>query len=302
MSLTIQMFSGFVGICERKMKLSYAKLFCQFAVLLAVLVPNISWAIQKGIVMPEKAYIYADPERTSPIGYVRRGKKLKLSSIAKNKGSVYATVVSGKVAYIAVTDVNTELEDLDSERLVAERFQKVATKKITSGYSLGVFSYSSVLSQTNSSGPTKNNESVNWIGASLKGEIVVAPRFDVLVLVQGMQAKNAEIETWRSFSVGVGAAYRLVNFDKFQVRMIGDVQAIPFSTYELIDMFRIRGYGASVAGGMDTMIKFSQHWAIEFSALYQYMKLSGFNPPEGQVYDSPSYMGVKLGGNISYLF
>jgi hypothetical protein len=27
-----------------------------------------------GIVMPEKAFIYADIERTSPIGFVRRGK------------------------------------------------------------------------------------------------------------------------------------------------------------------------------------------------------------------------------------
>jgi hypothetical protein len=211
-------------------------------------------------------------------------------------------VVSGKVAYISVTDVNTQVEDLESERLVAERFQKAATKKLTSSYSAGVFSYSSILTQANSSGPTKNNESVNWIGVGIKGELVVAPRFDIQVLLQAMQAKNAELETWRVFRAGVGAAYRLIDFSNFRIRMIGELQAVPFSTYELIDAFRIRGYGGSVAGGMDVNLKFTQNWGLEVLALYQYVKLTGFKPPKTQVYDSPSYMGVRLGANLTYMF
>lgn len=302
MSLANQMFISFVSLSCRKIRSLNASIYCQILLVFSLVIPSISWAVQMGIVMPEKAFIYADIERTSPIGFVRRGKKLKLSSIAKNKGSVYATVVSGKVAYISVTDVNTQVEDLESERLVAERFQKAATKKLTSSYSAGVFSYSSILTQANSSGPTKNNESVNWIGVGIKGELVAAPRFDIQVLLQAMQAKNAELETWRVFSAGVGAAYRLIDFSNFRIRMIGELQAVPFSTYELIDAFRIRGYGGSVAGGMDVNLKFTQNWGLEVLALYQYVKLTGFKPPKTQVYDSPSYMGVRLGANLTYMF
>jgi uncharacterized small protein (DUF1192 family) len=275
---------------------------CQLLLVLTLITPYLAQASQLGIVMPEKAYIYADPDRTSPIGFVRRGKKLKLSSIAKNKGSVYATVVSGKLAYIGVTDVNTEIEDLESERLVAERFQKVATKTSTSSYSFGAFQYSSILSQENSSGPTKNKESVNWIGVGIKGEIILSPRWDLQILGQAMQAKNAELETWRVFSVGAAAGYRLIDLSKFQVRMLGEMQLIPFATYELVDAFRIKGYGVSVAGGLDSTIKFSTHWGLEIMALYQYIRLSGFEAPENQLYDAPSYIGLRLGANLTYIF
>lgn len=275
---------------------------CHILIVLTLVLPSLTWAVQSGIVMPDKAYIYADPERSSPIGFVRRGKKLKLSSIAKNKGSVYATIVSGKVAYISVTDVNTEVEDLESERLVAERFRKVATKKTTSSYSVGAFQYSSIISQKASNGPTKDKDTVNWIGAGIKGEIILSPKIDLQILFQGMQAKNEELETWRIFGVGGAVGYRLVDFSRFQIRLLGEMQLIPFATYELEGAYRIRGYGASFAGGLDTTIKFTNHWGLEMMALYQYIGLGGFDPPENQVYESPSYMGLRLGANLTYLF
>ncbi|GEM_PF-1388234 len=275
---------------------------CHVLALFTLLTPTIVWAHQFGIVTAEEAKIYADVERTSPIGYVRRGKKIKLSNIAKNKGSVYATVVSGKLAYISVTDVNTEIEDLDSTRLVAERFQKAANKKSDSIYSLGLFQYSSIISQTASSGPTKDKDTVNWIGAGIKGEMKLAPRVDLQILVQGMQAKNQELETWKMVGAGAGFGYRLVDFDKFQVRLLSEILFIPFASYELMGAYRIRGYGASVGGGLDTTLKLGEHWGVQVMAIYQYMKLGGYKPPVGQLYDAPSFFGVKLGGNLNYSF
>lgn len=302
MFLSNQSLSRIVAFLALRFSRSAASKMCHILFIFTLVIPALSHAAQLGIVMTEKAYIYADPDRTSPIGFVRRGKKLKLSSIAKNKGSVYATVVSGKVAYIAVSDVNTEIEDLESERLVAERFQKVATKKTTSSYSLGAFQYSSIISQKNSSGPTKDKDTVNWVGAGIKGEIILAPRWDLQILAQGMQAKNDGLETWRIFSLGAAAGYRLIDFSKFQIRLLGEFQFIPFATYELIDLFRIKGYGASFAGGLDATLKFTEHWGLEVMALYQYIGLSGFEAPSGQLYDSPSYMGLRVGANLSYLF
>lgn len=301
MSQGIQYFSKTLVFSRKFMPSIYASKMGHILVLFALLMPSLSWAIQNGIVMAEKAFIYADPDRTSPIGFVSRGKKLKLSSISKKQGSVYAVVVSGKIAYISVRDVSTELEEVQGTRLVAERFQEVAKKKSTNSYSVGAYQYSSIITQTESSGPTQDKDSVNWIGATLKGEMELSARTDLQIFLQYMTASE-DIESWAMFSLGAGAAYKVVDYSNWQVRLVGEFQLIPFTSYELEDSFRIRGRGISLGGGLDTRLKLSQRWGLEGSVIYQYIKTMGFSAPDTQVYSNPSYMGLRLGANLTYIY
>lgn len=56
-------------------------------------------------VVSEKAVIYSDMELTIPIGYARRGKKIKVGEVARKHGTVLPTVVSGRIAYVKRDDI-----------------------------------------------------------------------------------------------------------------------------------------------------------------------------------------------------
>ena len=66
------------------------------------------WAIQDALVIAEQAVIYADEQMSAPVGFVRKGKKIKVGDIPRNRAQVYPIIVSGKIAYIRVIDVNTQ--------------------------------------------------------------------------------------------------------------------------------------------------------------------------------------------------
>lgn len=63
-------------------------------------------AIQTAIVGVDKAIVYADVEMTSPIGYVRGGRQLKVGSQARRGGAILPIVVAGRIAYIRTQDVS----------------------------------------------------------------------------------------------------------------------------------------------------------------------------------------------------
>lgn len=62
-------------------------------------------AAQDAIIRSRQAIIYSDLEKTSPIGYVKRGRKVKVGEIPRAKGTVLPIVVSGRICYIKITDL-----------------------------------------------------------------------------------------------------------------------------------------------------------------------------------------------------
>jgi hypothetical protein len=60
---------------------------------------------QMAVVSSAQAIIYADQNLTSPIGYVRNGRRLLVGSQARARGSVVPVVVSGRIAYVQLKDV-----------------------------------------------------------------------------------------------------------------------------------------------------------------------------------------------------
>ena len=64
-----------------------------------------AFAVQDAIVRAKKAIIYTDKERTSPIGFIKRGRKIKVGEIPRAKGTVLPVVVSGRVCYIKIVDL-----------------------------------------------------------------------------------------------------------------------------------------------------------------------------------------------------
>ena len=72
---------------------------------------NTAQSAQKVTVSTSKAIIYADRELTLPLGYVSMGKELKVGEVARKGGQVLPLIVSGKVAYIKVSDISLSKDD-----------------------------------------------------------------------------------------------------------------------------------------------------------------------------------------------
>lgn len=274
------------------------KLYLLF--LLCFMCPKI-WASQIGMVIADRAIIYADREMTSPLGFVARGKKVKIGEIPRNKAQVYPIVISGKLAYIRVIDVTTEKESMDATRLTAERFQQQTIQEHKSKLALSYYSFLSQIALDESNSTLKDGDALQWHGLSLKGELKVWESWDILVLLNFMQAEKDQ-ETFRVLEFGFGGAYRLIDARRFKLRLEALGMAIPFSSYALGDDFRVNGYGFTAGGGVSASLYLGEHWALEGNFGPYYSKVFGYDAPEPYKSINPSFTGVRAGAGLSYTY
>lgn len=95
-------------------------------------------AAQVAVVKKSKAIIYSDKKMVSPIGYVRKGKKLLVGDVKKRRGTILPVVVSGRVAYVKVEDIRLDSDLLPEqnrkrlrEHVVADELDGGNSFKIT---------------------------------------------------------------------------------------------------------------------------------------------------------------------------
>ena len=100
------------------MKLTFQKLLF---IILILMGPKL-WATQIAIVDSLRAVIYADLERESPIGYVRKGKELLVGNVKRRNGTMLPVMVNGQVAWIKVVDIYlpSEKRSYDDPRTISE--------------------------------------------------------------------------------------------------------------------------------------------------------------------------------------
>jgi hypothetical protein len=262
--------------------------------------PNL-WASQMAMVLADKAIIYSDLEMSSPIGYVRRGKKLTVGEIPRNKAQVYPIEVSGKIAYIRVLDVTTEKESMDSDRLVAERFQKSTVPVFRSKFVLSYYRFNSEISLTKNDSTLTDGDAYAWNGVSLKGEILRKNSWDIQILTNYMVAQK-DNGKFAALELGMGTAYRLIDNRKLILRAEAQFLAIPFSTFSYKDDFRIKSYGFTVGAGVNSTYLFNENWGVEgYFGFYQ-TKLSGFDAPKPYKDFAATFIGSRLGIGLNYSY
>jgi len=259
------------------------------------------WAAQDAIVMVDKAVIFADEKMSAPVGFVRKGKKIKVGDVARYKAQVYPIIVSGKIAYIRVLDVSTEKESVDSTVLAAERFQTQTREEQKSNYSVSFFNYSSQVTLSKQNDRLKDKDPVNWYGVSIRGGVEVSPKWDLDIILNVLNAK-AEREVFRTVELGIGGALRIFEKSRFSLRALAQFLAVPFTTYAVADDFRVNGYGFSAGAGVSATYRLGKNFGIEGYGGFYYTKLSGFKAPAPYSEISPSFMGTRIGAGINYQF
>ncbi len=259
------------------------------------------WAIQHALVVKEKAVIYADEQMTSPIGFIRRGKKIKVGNVARNKAQVYPIVVSGKVAYIRVLDVSTEKESVDSDRLVAERFMKATKPQYRTRFILSYLSFSSEVSQNAVNDAIEDGDSLGWMGGGMRGEIRTQGRWDFLLIANYLKAA-ASREELSVAELGVGAAWRFLELGGFSLRARAEAMFVPFAMYSVGSDFRKRSMGFTYGAGFDAHYQFTENFGLEVAAGIYTTKLQEFDVPSPYKSISPSFAGTRTSLGVTYLY
>lgn len=269
------------------------------------------WAAQDAIVVAERAVIYADKTMTSPVGYVSRGKRVTIGEIPRNKSQLYPIIVSGKIAYIRVLDISTELDYLDSNRLVAERFFKASKKKIAANYAFSGFTYPSQVSLATDAGQLKTNDAFVFNGFQIKGSTRTAQSWDLGVALGYAEGKEG-IETFRMVETGADFSYRIYTGERFILRWQNQFLGVPFATYSLGDRARVNGYGFSLGTGLNANWVVGERFGIEAYGGFHYTKLFSFDIPDPTqtvttgkrriITLDPAFVGTRMGIGATYQF
>jgi hypothetical protein len=259
------------------------------------------WASQDAMVIVDDAVIYADEQMSAPVGYVRKGKKVKVGEISRNKSQVYPVIVSGKISYIRVIDVSTEKDSMNSNTLVAERFKKGTIDENINNYSVGLFNYATQINLNLENGKLKDKDPMNWTGLGVRGGTQINPKWDLDVLINYMKT-NANNEAFSALEIGLGAAARIFEKSRFTFRFLAQFLLVPFSTYALGEDFRVNGYGFSTGAGLSMTYKLAGSWGLEGYGGFYYTKLSGFKAPTPYRNIEPSFLGSRIGLSLNYQF
>ncbi len=267
------------------------------------------WAAQEAIVISDKAVIYADKTMSSPVGYILRGKKVTIGEIPRNKARLYPIIVSGRVAYIRVIDVSTEIDNLDTNRLVAERFLRAAKKKTESHYGVSAFTYPSQISLNRSVDELKDKDPFTWNGFQVKGVTRSATSWD-LGMALGYAEGRQDIESFRMIELGPELSYRIYTGTFFILRWQNQIMGVPFATYSLGSKARVNGYGFSAGTGLSANWILGDKFGLEAYGGFQYTKLFGFDLPDPanagttlnrpDIRLNPSFVGTKIGVGFTY--
>ena len=284
-----------------KIQRLFSKIIIKLIFVLCFLCPNL-WAAQDAMVIADRAVIYSDRDMTSPVGYVVRGKKIRVGEVARNKAQVYPIMVSGKVAYIRVLDVTTEKESMDSDRLVAERFQKTTKDRYHTYYALSYYSFNSTISQDKQNGLIEDGDAFRWDGLSLKGAIIMFTDWEFQMLLNYMQGSMNK-ETYRAFEFGLGAGYRLINQKRFILRAEAQLLTAPYVRYEVQNRAELNSWGMTGGANINAHYLFNSHWGIEGFVGAYYMKVFKFDSNETNFTDfSPSFVGNRIGLGVNYTY
>jgi len=261
-----------------------------------------AFSAREAIVTSEKAIIYSDQKMSSAVGFVVRGKKIRIGEIAKNQGQVYPIIVSGRIAFIRAVDVNAETEGMGSNLLIAERFQRNTTEKYTTNYGLSLFNYATSVSMAkDANGEITDGSSLNWYGVSLRGDVQYQESWGLGVQLNYMSAVQGQ-EKFNVIEIGIGPSYKLFERRKFQLTLDGQLMVIPFSNYSYSSEFRINGYGYTLGAGLRGTYQFGKSIGVFATAGMYYTALSGFREVDGYNQIEPSFTGNRLGLGLNYTF
>jgi hypothetical protein len=265
--------------------------------LLSVLLIQTAWAARNAVVVSEKAVIWADISRTTPLGYAARGKVLRVGEIQRDKNQVLPVLISGKIAYISVEDITFSsderkraiesaqesrfVKNIDAKSQVSKRFSIGATQAFTTNKDSYLFD--------------SDERFKDFTGLQFRGDLADRDARIRFGFVSEFRQSSTSTGSLRSMSFGLGVSWVYINTAKLKTRLETFVWAIPYANLKEGRLFSLNGFGggALAQAGLDLII--SREWGVEVNAGVEAQKFVGFKIPEPFKSFSPNFIGTRVG-------
>ncbi len=254
---------------------------------------------QWAIVMNSKAVIYADPYRTSPIGFVPKGKKFKVGNVPRNDGSMLPLIVSGRIAYIALDDISVAhdqfLLELPSERYVKTKSRRKLYEKDVS-FNLHNFSSNLKSGQYDANEEEKNTAS--FMGLTVQGMVNIQPdwalgtSFSYEMASEGSQSLSA-------LFINLDSVYKFFNRYTYYLGHIVSVGFSPYSRLSVDDKFKLTGQALQAGTGFEFGYLFGDT-AFKIGTSYKLQAYTNFNVPSGLEEFRPAIHGVMFYTGLAF--
>lgn len=259
------------------------------------------YAAQYATISVDRAIVYADIEMTAPIGYLVRGKRIRIGDNARNKDRVYPFILNNKVVYIEKKNISTT-DDLSLISSTTQRIkeQEVKREETVIGFGpvlrLQRFSFDSGYGDMQS-------EVLLLTGVTLSGELnhlgTRESRILSLDFVKGNKGNQSFSEATFHFQFG----YQLLQSRYLVIRPRIGLSVTPYAQYEIKNQFQKNGQGLGGNLGFDFDIRLTESWGFTLGASYNYSKYFGFELPNPYPSEfKPSLSGYEVNARVKYRF
>ncbi len=272
----------------------------KFFALLILLTSFSVFAARNAIVVSEKAVIWADVARTTPLGYAPRGKVLRVGEVQRDKNQVLPVLISGKVAYISVEDISFSENDRKRaiESAQESRFEKNIDVKSEISKRLSIGGTQSFTTNNDSYLFDSNERINNFIGFQMRGDLARNEDRIRFGFMSEFRQATTSTATLRTLSFGLGISWVYLNTTKLKTRLETFIFAVPYANLREGRLFSLNGYGggALAQAGLDLIL--TREWGIEVNAGFEAQRLAGFKIPAPFKSYSPSFLGTRVGASL----
>jgi hypothetical protein len=274
-------------------------------ILILLLLSGTLSAAQWATVTVDKAVVYSDTEMSSPIGFIKKGKRIRVGSKSRRGGRLYPLVIKKKIAYIKVDSVSTsnKLVNLQSANIRVRNSDILKNEKRVGVFYSGYASFIGIDQEASFSNDTYSDDLFYFNGFGLRGYLSKeSSRTTWRVSLESSSTSTLKNEF---YFLGLSAdyAYDLVKFDNYVFRGYAGLEVIPFAQYSYDDLFTVNGYGGGLRAGLEMEIKFQNSFGFHVDSGYGYKKLFFILPESTNINEyNPSFNGVNFSASLSYAY
>lgn len=239
----------------------------------------------------------------APIGFIKKGKKVRVGEVKRNYGKLLPIAINGKLAYIQVKDINSneKLTELESavERVKASDVKK-DEKRISIIYS-GYASYINIDQESSYTGETYSNELFYFNGGGLRGYSTNVSTKSTWRMSLDYGTTLVEKNKYTLANMAAEYSFNILQFDNYNFSIYGGGLAVPYAQYSYDDLFTVNGYGAGASVGLEMIFKIVDGLGLHIDAGYTYTKLFFRLPSQTNIdKHEPSFHGAKFTAGLSF--
>lgn len=254
--------------------LKFATYYC----LISIIFINLSWSARWANVVVNKAIIYSDLQMTSAIGYLKKGKKVRVGEVARSQGQLLPIVVNQRVAYIKVKDLSIA-NDIRTLQSVSERIKEMQNKVTVEnrvGFYTGLFFLNGYLGKDFDSESYDYGRNAFYI-LGLVGHHTKLEENSSFKVATEFTSRTDGDSSNTLYSISIGRRFFSREMNKAQIDIYGSVVIQPFIEAKISDDLILNGNGLGASIELEYVTSVSRKLDLHFEGNYSMVKQFGFD-------------------------